>query len=94
MQERRDTDATSTAVHPLKAMTAEQFMALGGNAVAYVRTIRGDDLSTMIEEAELGSDQYYQLVMSADGTALMVADSTEAVTEWLSDRNVGLVSLH
>lgn len=95
MQGRRDQDAAQALSHPLKALTAEQFMALGGGAVAYVRPITGDKLSALIDQvAELESQELYQLVMSADGTALMVADSTEAVSEWLAERGVGVVSLH
>jgi hypothetical protein len=36
----------------------------------------------------------YQIVVSADGSPLLVADSTEAVEEWLSDKNLGIVALH
>ena len=36
----------------------------------------------------------FQLVVSADGSPLMVADSAEAVSDWLSERNYGVVSLH
>jgi hypothetical protein len=33
-------------------------------------------------------------VVSADGQPLLVADSQEAVAEWLSDKNLGIVALH
>jgi len=97
MQARRDEQSQGNeTVHPLKTLTAEQFMALGGNAVAYVRPILGGALAPIIagEGEILDDNEVYQLVMSADGTPLMVADSADAVAEWLSDRHVGLVSLH
>jgi hypothetical protein len=33
-------------------------------------------------------------VVAADGSPLLVADSAEAVEEWLADRNYGVVTLH
>lgn len=69
-------------------------MALGGNAVVYVKPIKGTELAELMNEPDFESDDVYQLVVSADGSPLLVADSTEAVAEWLSDKNVGIVALH
>ena len=85
----------ATAAHPLKQLTAAQFMALGGNAVVYVRSITGAALATMmIDGDDVEADGEFQLVVSADGSPLMVGDSAEAVADWLSERNYGVVSLH
>ena len=82
-------------INPLKAMTAEQFAALGGVAVAYVRAIKGRDLARIVNNAELeDDDDEYRLVMSADGRALLVADSDESVQAWLQDASIGVVPLH
>jgi hypothetical protein len=96
MQDRnsRPTDNIEPTVHPLKALTPAQFAALGGNAVIYVRQIRGDDLSDLLEEPGFSDDQDYHLVMSADGTALFVADTSDAVEDWLAEKNFGIVQLH
>jgi hypothetical protein len=95
MIEKRNEDfETPTGVNPLKSLTAAQFAALGGNAVAFIRPVRGNVLSDMIEDADFDDEVTYQLVMSADGTPLLVADTPDTVAEWLSDKNVGLVSLH
>ena len=83
--------------NPLRHLTPAQFMALGGNAVVYVRSIKGSQLSEMMEPEGLeGQDDNgdYQIVVSADGSPLLVADSVEAVEEWLSDKNYGIVALH
>ena len=83
--------------NPLRHLTPAQFMALGGNAVVYVRSIKGSKLNEMMEPEEFeGEDdnEDYQIVVSADGSPLLVADSTEAVEEWLSDKNLGIVALH
>jgi hypothetical protein len=82
--------------NPLRHLTPAQFMALGGNAVVYVRSIKGKKLSEMMDESEFeaGGEEEFQLVVSADGSPLLVADSKEAVADWLSDKNFGIVALH
>ena len=95
MFERRNNEAAAEAlIHPLKSLTKAQFAALGGDAVAYVRPVRGAILSMMIQEAEFDATTEYQLVMSADGTPLLVTDTEDAVAEWLGDKNLGLATLH
>jgi hypothetical protein len=80
--------------HPLRNLTEEQFMALGGNAVVYVKHVKGDTLNSITSGVELAEGEEYHLVVSADGQPLMVADTEEAVTDWLADRNFGVVTLH
>ena len=81
--------------NPLRHLTAAQFMALGGNAVVYIRSIKGEKLSEFMEDVDDAvADRDFQLVVSADGQPLLVADTEEAVTEWLSDKNLGIVALH
>ena len=81
--------------NPLRHLTAAQFMALGGNAVVFIRSIKGKKLSEFMEEVtDEAADEDFQLVVSADGQPLLVADTPEAVTDWLSDKNFGIVALH
>jgi len=84
--------------NPLRHLTPAEFMALGGNAVVYVKSIKGARLSEMMSEIEDGgeddAEMDYQIVVSADGQPLLVADSEEAVADWLSDKNFGIVALH
>jgi len=97
MQDRpEDPEATAfDAANPLKHLTAAQFMALGGNAVVYVRPISGAALSEMmVGDDPIADDAEFHLVVSADGSPLMVGDSQEAVADWLAERNYGVVSLH
>lgn len=98
MQDRPENPEAETvnhAGHPLKDLTPAQFMALGGNAVVYVRPIKGAALAgMMIDGDDLEPDIEFQLVVSADGSPLMVGDTEEAVADWLSERNYGVVSLH
>lgn len=94
MMDRRNTDAIPAEAHPLRDLTTAQFAALGGSAVAYIKPVSGEVLSRMISDAEFDEAELYQLVMSADGTPLMVADTADAVTEWLGDQSLGLATLH
>lgn len=80
--------------NPLRHLTPAQFMALGGNAVVYVRAIKGRKLSEFISEPDFTDDEDFQLVVSADGSPLLVADSEDAVVEWLSDKDYGVVTVH
>jgi hypothetical protein len=81
--------------NPLRHLTAAQFMALGGNAVVFIRSIKGKGLSEFMEDvADEVAEQDFQLVVSADGQPLLVADTAEAVSDWLSDKNFGIVALH
>lgn len=94
MMDRRNIDAVPADAHPLRQLTEAQFAALGGSAVAYIKPVSGALLSRMIRDAQFDEDELYQLVMSADGTPLMVADTEDAVAEWLGDKNLGLATLH
>jgi hypothetical protein len=83
------------AANPLRHLTPAQFMALGGTAVVSVRPISGEALAGMMVESDnVAPDAEFQLVVSADGSPLMVGDSEEAVADWLAERNYGVVSLH
>ncbi len=82
------------AVHPLKALTPAEFMALGGKAVIYVKPMTGAAIGKMTGNTEFDGEDEFQLVVSADGEALLIADSEDAVVEWLSDKNFGIVALH
>ena len=95
MYEKRDNPAAAEMlIHPLKSLTRAQFAALGGNAVAYVRPVSGALLSMMIDEAQFEPEEQYHVLMSADGTPLLVTDTEDALMEWLGDKNLGLATLH
>ena len=91
MQERNE---EPTFDNPLRHLTPAQFMALGGNAVVYVKPMRGSELAQMMGQPELAEDEEFHLVVSADGSPLLIADSRESAAEWLSDKNYGIVTLH
>lgn len=94
MMDKRNTEGALDDANTLKHLTRAQFAALGGDAVAYIKPVSGLVLANMIHDAEFDGATQYHLVMSADGTPLMVADTAEAVTEWLGDQNIGVATLH
>jgi hypothetical protein len=91
MQQRPD-EANPT--NPLRNLTPAQFMALGGNAVVYVKAMAGAQLAEMMGQPDLAEDNEFHLIVSADGSPLLIADSAESAAEWLSDKNYGIVTLH
>ncbi len=80
--------------NPLRNLSAEQFQALGGNAVVYVKHITGEALGSVLPGTDFSQDEDYHLVVSADGQPLMIGDSEEAVAEWLQGQPFGIVTLH
>ena len=80
--------------NPLRDLSAEQFQALGGNAVVYVKHVKGDQLGSVLPGSGLAVDEEYHIVISADGSPLMIGDSEEAVDEWLEGQPFGIVTLH
>jgi hypothetical protein len=62
--------------------------------VVYVKPISAAKLSQFMDEDEFSGAEDYQIVVAADGSPLLVADSEEAVEEWLADRNYGIALLH
>jgi hypothetical protein len=80
--------------NPLRHLTAAQFMALGGNAVVYVKQVKGEQLGDIITGSDFDAGEDFHIVVSADGSPLMVADSQEAVEEWLQGQPYGIVLLH
>jgi hypothetical protein len=82
------------AAHPLRSLTEAEFMALGGKAVVYVKPMTGEALSEMTGNRDFEEAEGFQIVVSADGQPLLIADSEDAVVEWLSDKNFGIVALH
>ena len=80
--------------NPLRNLTPDQFQALGGNAVVYVKHVKGDALGDVLPGSDFADDEDYHLVVSADGQPLMIGDSEEAVAEWLQNQPFGIVTLH
>ena len=81
--------------HPLRGLSALEFAQLGGSDIAYVSEVTAEELEAMLPDVTLPepADELH-LVMSAEGRPLLIADTREAVGEWLSGNEVQLVARH
>lgn len=82
-------------LQPLSAMSKEEFAALGADGVVFARPISGVELASFIPEAQnVPEDAVFQMVMSADGSPVLVTDNADAIFDWLDDNDVTLVQRH
>lgn len=82
-------------LQPLSAMSEEEFAALGAEGVVFARPISGIELARFIPEARnVPEDAVFQMVMSADGSPVLVTDNKDTVFDWLEDSDVTLVQRH
>ena len=88
------TNRAAETDNPLRHLTPAQFMALGGNAVVYVKHVKGNNLGKILPNSDFSDDDDFHIVVSADGSPLMIGDSEEAVVEWLQNQPYGVVTLH
>ena len=87
--------ATGLPLDPMRSLTAEEFAALGGEDTVFVRDISGEALAALVPQATfVPQDEQYMLVMSADGSPLLVTDNSDAVNEWLDNHSVEVVTRH
>lgn len=88
-------DRQGHPVHSLRDISALEFARLGGSDIAFVHAIEADELIAMLPDVEIPeTDGELQLVMSAEGRPLLIADTKEAVGEWLSNNTVQVATLH
>lgn len=76
-------------------MENEALQALGSGQIAYVRSMTSDDLLTLFPEVpELESGLHLWVLLNADGTPIMLADSREAVLANAAEQHLQTVWLH
>ncbi|HTJ57530.1 MAG TPA: DUF1150 family protein [Devosiaceae bacterium] len=84
----------SHALRTWKEMTLAEFTVLGANALVYIRALKGSQLAILLSDPEFESEQTFQLIVSADGSPLLVTDSMESANEWLEEANLAAVTMH
>jgi hypothetical protein len=82
-------------VHPLKGLSTAEFAALGVHQVVFERQIDAAKLANLLPMAQIQStaDVFY-LIVSADGSPLLVTDDHTAIEDWLDDADVSLAAVH
>ncbi|MFY9658173.1 MAG: DUF1150 family protein [Methylocystis sp.] len=76
-------------------LTAEQFAHLGAGALAYVRTMRSEDVARLYPQApELAPGLTVFALLSADGQPIVLADTREGALGSAYENQLQPVSLH
>ena len=72
-----------------------QFAALGAGDIVFWRQMRAGELADLVPQAGLApSHQILELLVSADGVPVLIADSAEAIVDWIEGHEVRLATLH
>jgi hypothetical protein len=76
-------------------LTPQEFAHLGGGSLAYVKTIRSEDVPTLFPQAPAIQPgiQLFAL-LGADGTPIMLTDSRDAAIANAWENQLETVSLH
>jgi hypothetical protein len=91
MSERTGNETTNR--HEL--MTEQAFAILGGGKIAYVKTIRSEDVHKLYPQApELEPGMALFALHAADGTPIMVTDTREAAVANAITHELETVSVH
>jgi hypothetical protein len=76
-------------------ISLEALAGLGGGKIAYIKSIRSEDVRTLFPQApQLAPGLKLFALHAADGTPIMVTDSREAALANASDQELETVSVH
>jgi len=77
------------------AMSPQAFAALGASRVAYVRSVRSDEVAFRYPGApQLAPGAQVFVLHAADGTPIVLADSRESAAEGAASHQLETVSVH
>jgi hypothetical protein len=86
-------DKTNDAAHP--AITQEALAQLGDGQIAYVRSIRSEDVASLFPQApEIAPGVELFALHAADGTPIMLTDTREAALANAWSQDLEAVSVH
>ncbi|MCF4097236.1 DUF1150 family protein [Maritalea mediterranea] len=76
-------------------LSAEEFLALGGEEIVYRRRLTGKQLKAFLPEAKNAPEaQIFEALFSADGTPLLVTDDKRSLTDWLDEAGMDMALRH
>jgi hypothetical protein len=88
-------DATNTTTLPHPVISPEALAVLGGGKIAYVKTIRSEDVAGMFPQApQIAPGTQLFSLHAADGTPMMLTDSREAAIANAWSQELETVSVH
>jgi hypothetical protein len=77
------------------SMSPHDLAALGGGKIAYVRAMRGEELGRLFPQAPvMQPNQQIYVLIAADGSPLVIADSEQAAVANAWHNDLVTVSLH
>ena len=80
---------------PNQMISPEALALLGGGKIAYVKTIRSEDVQKQFPQApELAPGMQLYALHAADGTPIMLTDSREAAVANAWSHELEMVSVH
>lgn len=80
---------------PQTPLSAEEFLALGGEEIVYRRRLTGKQLKAFVPEAKNAPEaQIFEALFSADGTPLLVTDDKRSLTDWLDEAGMDMALRH
>ena len=89
-----NTTSNDTTTHTPN-ISPEALALLGGGKIAYVKTIRSEDVSSMFPQAPaLQPGMQLFALHAADGTPMMLTDSREAAVASAWSQELETVSVH
>lgn len=85
----------AVAASSLETMTPEALAGLGGGEIAYVRSIRSEEVRALFPQApEIAPGMTLFTLHAADGTPIMLTDSREAALANAMQNELVPVSVH
>ena len=79
----------------VKTMPQDQFAALGGGEIAYLRPLRSEDVHTLFPQApQLAPGVDLWALLSAAGQPIMLTDSRAAAIAGARENDLETVSVH
>jgi hypothetical protein len=87
------TNTTTNSAHP--KMSPEALAQLGGGRIAYLRSIRSEEVATLFPQApQMAPGLHLFALLAADGTPIMLTDTREAAIANAWDNELEMVSVH
>jgi hypothetical protein len=92
---KKESRAMNTMTNDIHEISAEALQGLGGGKLAYVKTIRSEDVQKHFPQApELAAGTLLYALHAADGTPIMLTDSREAAIANAWSNELEAVSVH
>lgn len=89
------TDEMNRAVSTKEAISPEALAQMGDGEIAYVKTIRSEDVPALFPQApEIAPGLKLFALHAADGTPIMLTDSREAAIANAWSQELEMVSVH